>query len=185
MNNKKRPTEEYLPDWEQDTYQTGSTRPPKRYSGLIAFLLGAVIFLCGIATALGMMNIRLFRQLRDQLSETTAPVAFAHSGPVEALPEPEAENVLFSPGFAGQAVPEFWNLYQDMPLGIYVTDVTENSPAAQKGLSPGDIVLQVNGVRVTDTASLAALLSACNCEKPVDIVIYRDEEELSLQLPIE
>ena len=75
MHHKKRTTEEYDQwlDWDQDTYQTGSTRPPKSHGGLIAFLLGLVIFLSGISTVLGLMNIQLFRQL-NELEEPTSPL---------------------------------------------------------------------------------------------------------------
>ena len=78
MNEKKQNTYEF-DNREQTTYQTGSTQPPKHSSGIIAFLLGLVIFLCGISTALGLMNIQLFRQLSTaQLTPTNAPLAFAY-----------------------------------------------------------------------------------------------------------
>lgn len=56
--------------WDQGVYQTGSTRPPKSHGGLIAFLLIAVIFLGGIASALGILNIKLFHKIRR--ADTTA-----------------------------------------------------------------------------------------------------------------
>ena len=46
--------------WE---YGTGSTQPPKSRGGLVAALLIAVIFLTGIATVLGILNIRLVKRL--------------------------------------------------------------------------------------------------------------------------
>ena len=49
--------------WEQDTYRTGRTNPPKRHSNIITILLITVILLCGVVSILGSMNIRLFRQL--------------------------------------------------------------------------------------------------------------------------
>ena len=51
--------------WEQDSYETGSTKPPKNRGGLITLLLIAVIFLGGIASVLGVMNVKLFRQLNQ------------------------------------------------------------------------------------------------------------------------
>lgn len=50
--------------WEQDSYQTGSTNPPKKRSGLVAGLCVAVILLLGVISALGVMNIRLFQKLQ-------------------------------------------------------------------------------------------------------------------------
>ena len=57
---------EYPDPWDQGIYQTGSTNPPKKHSGLVAFLLIAVIFLAGIASILGFMNVRLFTALNEQ-----------------------------------------------------------------------------------------------------------------------
>ncbi len=71
----------YTPDqnWDRDTYRTGKTRPPKRRSGLIAILLIVVIFLSGIASAMGLLNIRLFRKIADQTPpENTTPLSFSH-----------------------------------------------------------------------------------------------------------
>ena len=52
--------------WEQDSYQTGSTNPPKKRGGLIAGLCVAVILLLGVISALGVMNIRLFHKLQGK-----------------------------------------------------------------------------------------------------------------------
>ena len=49
--------------WERDSYETGRTKPPKSRRGIIALLLIAVIFLGGIASAVGIMNIKLFQRL--------------------------------------------------------------------------------------------------------------------------
>jgi hypothetical protein len=59
------------------TYQTGSTRPPKNSSGLVAFLLIALIFLGGITSAMGLLNLHLFRQLEELESRSTSPVYFS------------------------------------------------------------------------------------------------------------
>ena len=63
--------------WEQNFYQTGSTRPPKSYRGLIAALLVLVIFLGGIVSALGLLNIRLFKQVSEQTLQEDDPVSFS------------------------------------------------------------------------------------------------------------
>ena len=61
--------------WEQNTYQTGSTCPPKSKKGLIAILLVIIIMLCGAVTILGVMNIRLFKQMNAANGETL-PICF-------------------------------------------------------------------------------------------------------------
>ena len=61
MNEKDWTTEDRPEPWEQNFYQTGSTKPPKNHRGLVAAALVAIIFFGGIFSALGLMNIRLFR----------------------------------------------------------------------------------------------------------------------------
>ena len=70
---------QYHEPWEQDTYQTGKTQPPKNHNGIIAALLVVVILLCGIITALGVLNIRLFRQVNGSTLENTVPISFSHT----------------------------------------------------------------------------------------------------------
>lgn len=53
-------------DWDDSVYGTGRTEPPKHRSGLLAMMLILIIFLCGIITVLGILNVRLFQQLRSQ-----------------------------------------------------------------------------------------------------------------------
>ena len=161
----------------QDTYQTGSTRPPKNHGGLIAFLMVLVIFLCGVSTALGLMNIRLLDSL-NQSEKETAPVAFSGAEPAE-----NDDAVAFQLGFSGQEIPEFWCVYQELPHGIYITDVEESSDAARKGVLPGDILLQVNGEAITSTAQLTALLKEKSTS--VQATFFRNGEKLELTLSID
>ena len=71
--------------WEENSWQTGSTNPPKSRGGMVAVLLVLVIFLSGIVTVLGILNVKLFRQLKAQ--ETQEDLAISYS-PAE-LAEPE------------------------------------------------------------------------------------------------
>ena len=57
--------------FDDGTYQTGAIHPPRRSSGLVAFLLVLVIFLGGLCSGLGIVNIRLLAQLSQSKQETT------------------------------------------------------------------------------------------------------------------
>ena len=46
-------------DWDDSVYGTGRTEPPKHRSGLLAMMLILIIFLCGIITVLGVLNVKL------------------------------------------------------------------------------------------------------------------------------
>ena len=52
--------------WDDSVYGTGRTEPPKSHGGLVALLLIMVIFLCGIVTVLGILNVRLFHKLNTR-----------------------------------------------------------------------------------------------------------------------
>ena len=75
--------------WDDSIWQTGSTEPPKSRGGLIALLLILVIFLCGIITLLGILNIRLFQKLQLQQNQDLA-ISFTVSETLNAsLDTPE------------------------------------------------------------------------------------------------
>jgi len=63
--------------WDSGVYQTGSTQPAKNHRGLIAVLLIAVILCLGLASALGIMNFRLFQKLQEYSPEDNAQVQFS------------------------------------------------------------------------------------------------------------
>lgn len=60
---------DYNYDWDDSVYGTGRTEPPKSRGGLIALMLILIIFLCGIITVLGILNIKLFTQLQSRQEE--------------------------------------------------------------------------------------------------------------------
>lgn len=62
---------EYFPEPDSGTYQTGSTQPPKTYRGVIAVLLIAVTTLGSLASALGILNIRLLAKLEQMNAENS------------------------------------------------------------------------------------------------------------------
>lgn len=130
----------------KNEYRTGDTRPPKSYRGILAFLLVAVILLCGISSALGVMNIRLWQQLQEQEG---ADLHF--SQPVQAV---MAKNCSATHGFAGRSISAFWQTYSHLPAGVYITEVDPGSAAFAAGLREGDVVLCVDGKAVEDMQTL-------------------------------
>ena len=58
--------------WDDRIYGTGRTQPRKNHGGIIAFLLILVILLSGIVGILGTMNVKMFRQLKEQTQEKNA-----------------------------------------------------------------------------------------------------------------
>ena len=110
----ERSNNQYDP-WGYGVYETGRTRPPKNRGGLVAVLLVIVIFLGGLVSALGVLNIRLFAQLKTMnkeddavsfVSETEAEedysLAVAQADPYEAIAAAETT--------APTACPEYFHL---------------------------------------------------------------------------
>ena len=178
----KKPTTESFDQWEtwaQRTYRTGGTQPPKSHGGLIAFLLVVIIFLCGISTALGLMNIRLFRQLTTISYEETSPVIFSQS--------PESTEVSSDAplGFQGQEVSTFWQNYHGLPQGIYVTEVITGSNASKQGILPGDILVSVNEQAVPDAAALQQLLANYHTGDQITAKFIRQGQDIIPTLILE
>ena len=66
--------------WDPSIYGTGRTRPPKNHGGTVASLLVIVIFLGGLVSVLGILNVKLFAQLNDQSKEKEQSLSFVSEG---------------------------------------------------------------------------------------------------------
>jgi len=89
---------EYDYDWDDRYYGTGPTKPPKERGGLLAVLLILIIFLFGIITVLGILNIRLFQELKLKRQETELAISFTTetTAPPETEPVSIPEETLFT-----------------------------------------------------------------------------------------
>ena len=79
--------------WDPSIYGTGRTKPPKSYGGLVAVLLVIIIFLGGLVSVLGIMNVKLFTQLRDQAQkpeESLSVISRVDGQPLETMPLDQA-----------------------------------------------------------------------------------------------
>lgn len=165
------------------TYETGVTQPGKSYRGVIAVLLTVVIFLSGVVTALGLMNVKLFRQLQSDSSAKAAPVSFeapAAEG-VDAYPYARMD--------VGVQVPELgiWyvmvsgvcNQYYNIPMGPMVTSASVQARAG--GLRGGDVLRFVKGQKVSTAEELKSVLETCESGEQVAVVFYRPSEKKQME----
>lgn len=143
--------------WDDGVYGTGSTQPPKSHRALLALLLVIIIFLGGIATALSILNIRLFQELHRK--ENALTVAYAVQSQTEA--EAEADPTLAETyprektTVDLQQTPDGNSREGEMSLQeIYETNipaVVSISAATGSGSSTGTgVVLSANGYLVTN-----------------------------------
>ncbi len=87
----------------------------------------------------------------------------------------------------GMATQEISNLYQhlyDLPEGLYITEVYDDSDAAAKGISPGDVLISFGGERVTTIDALNSLLYSHEAGDSVVVIIYRSGKSYELSLTI-
>ena len=78
------------PEWDDNTYYTGPTEPPKNRGALVAMLLIFIIFLCGIVTVLGVLNIRLFQKLNREDPSQELAISFTTEETTSETQAPEA-----------------------------------------------------------------------------------------------
>ena len=119
---------EYDYDWDDSVYGTGRTQPPKSRGGLVALMLILVIFLCGVVTVLGILNVKLFRQLKDR-QEQDLGMSFSNAQTVPVQTEP---TVVEAPPMPASADPKATLDLHNAPAGV------ENIPS-EGGLSLQEI----------------------------------------------
>ena len=147
-------------------YRTGRTEPTKHHRGIIAFLLICVIFLCGIVSALGLLNIHLFRQLQK---ENQPPLSFAQGDLIPVAPEGDSLTV---GGITVQEMPAMYSDVYDLPKGLYVVDAPENGPVL-----PGDVLVGFDRSAVGSLAVLNALQETCKAGQKIDMTFFRQDAD--------
>ena len=147
-------------------YRTGRTQPRKNRNGLIAFLLILVIFLCGVVSMLGLMNVRLLNMLQDR-KET--PLSFAQGDLVPVEPEGDFLTV---GGITVQEMPAMYSDVYDLPAGLYVVSAPEDSPVA-----PGDVMIGFGNSAVGSLSVLNALQENCKAGQRIEMTFFRQGED--------
>lgn len=66
--------------------------------------------------------------------------------------------------------------------GVLIAGVLHNAPAAQAGVRPGDVVVQVNGQDVASVAALLSSIAALVPGEPAIITVQRGSQRLQLPL---
>ena len=87
-------------------------------------------------------------------------------------------------GIQGESISSFYQYYYRMPNGLYITDVEANSDANLKGVQPGDILISVDGQRITSQDDLRTLLYNYSIGDQVQIIIYRQGSQYSTTLTL-
>lgn len=171
-----------------DSYRTGDTQPPAARRWPMVLLMASLIFLVGLFTALSFLNIRIF--------DDAAPNTLAH-----AYPSPNHDpmrpdlyggsvETIDPLGLTGQEISVFSRHYYNLPSGIYITAVSEQT-AYLSSVFPGDILISIQYEYVTNHYQLMTLLEAlwdaedaCWLTDVVTVEIYRQGRVHQVYIPL-
>ena len=73
----------------------------------------------------------------------------------------------------------------DKPKGALISDVVEDSPAEKAGLKRGDIILEMNGKEVEDSADLRNMVAQTSIGTKASFGVLRDGKRIELTAKIE
>jgi len=73
----------------------------------------------------------------------------------------------------------------DKVQGVIVSDVKRSSPAERAGFQRGDVIIEANGERINDEASLIALTDEARAGDTLKMKVIREGRELQLSLRLE
>ncbi len=87
-------------------------------------------------------------------------------------------------GITVGGIPESAAKEYDLPDGLYVSAVNEESDAYKKGIRPGDVVLEVNGIAVTSTSEVNAIKEKLQVGDTMEFLIWRDGQSIVFEVEL-
>ena len=80
--------------------------------------------------------------------------------------------------------PEAHRLGMVRPVGARVESVTSDSPAADAGIRPNDVIFEFDGRPIEDDDHLMSVVGTTAVDRTVAVLIFRDRERIELQIPV-
>ena len=69
-------------------------------------------------------------------------------------------------------------------VGARVSGVTKGSPADTAGIVPDDVIIEFDGTPIDDDDHLVSLVSVTATDRTVSVVVFRNRQRISLQMPV-
>ncbi|MFA6518723.1 MAG: trypsin-like peptidase domain-containing protein [Candidatus Shapirobacteria bacterium] len=90
-------------------------------------------------------------------------------------------------GVSYQMITKQAALLNEVPAGAYVQALTDNGPAAKAGVKVGDIITEIDGVKLVDNKdiSIVSLINKKKIGDEVTIKLWRDKSEVNLRARLE
>ena len=85
-------------------------------------------------------------------------------------------------GIAGIDIDEQTSKYYNIPIGVYIQSVEENSPAQAAGLKIGDVITKINDTSVSTVDALNKVKNNCKIGDTISLTIMRSQEEKQISL---
>lgn len=87
-------------------------------------------------------------------------------------------------GIAGSAIDSYDAQRYNLPQGVYVDEVTKDSPAEKAGIKKSDIITKIEGKEVTTVDQLNRIKYNYNVGDKVKLTIIRGTEELEIEVTL-
>ncbi len=90
-------------------------------------------------------------------------------------------------GVAYQMISEQAAILNEVPQGAYVNEVVEGSPAEKAGIEVGDIITEIDGVKLSEEkeTSLATIINKKKIGETVEVKLWREGEEKTVKVVLE
>lgn len=85
-------------------------------------------------------------------------------------------------GISGQDINDEMAQLINVPEGVYVAAVTDNSPAAKAGMKVGDIIVSVNGNNVASVEEINEIKNQHKAGDTLTLEIYRKGEKMNVDI---
>lgn len=88
-------------------------------------------------------------------------------------------------GITGEEVSEVYQYLYQLPEGLFITDITLGSDAEAKGLAQGDILISVDGEKITSLDALTQALYDYEVGDVIQVEIFRNNKHYIVELTVE
>lgn len=88
-------------------------------------------------------------------------------------------------GISGINIDEATAKRNNLPEGVYVAQVLQNSPASKAGITKGDVIIGIEGTEIKTMEELNEIKNTKNVGDKISLKIYRQNEEKEVKITLE
>jgi serine protease Do len=97
---------------------------------------------------------------------------------------PDLSKPVLMIGIQGREIDKTLSSQYDLPIGLYIQEVTEFSPAEKAGLKRGDVITKFDGQKVTTFSEVSDIKNKHKAGDEVAVTVVRDGKEINLTLKL-